>query len=96
MSHYRFPEHPLCHRILAALGPMGALSFAELSRAIDAPYAELNAGTLLLKEGGWIASEVSLVGQRLRMNYRLTWEGRAALANTAGRAASDGRTANVA
>jgi len=96
MSARRLPDHPLCQQIVSELARAGSLSFADLGRAIDAPYVLLNAATLLLKDGGWIASEVSLVGKGLRMEYRLTWEGRAALAAGAATATVASRSANVA
>jgi hypothetical protein len=87
-------EHPLCRRVLGELARTATLSFADLGRTLEAPYARLSAATLALKDAGWIASEVNLVGTRLRMEYRLTWQGRAVLAARA--PGSTGRAAHVA
>jgi DNA-binding MarR family transcriptional regulator len=70
----------LAARILQAVARAEVLPFTDLARALRTSYAAVGAGLDPLRQRGWVSSEMSFDGVRLRAEYRLTAAGRGALA----------------
>lgn len=71
---------PIRLGILTALQMDGALDFTTLKKRLETADGSLNLHLGRLEESGYIASRKAFVGLRPKTTYRITGEGRKALA----------------